>query len=273
MTERYYEIEGFDISYWQGQVDWDRVAELPYMRFVMMRAALSWGYTDPTFYRNWEEAKRIGLNRGAYHVILPTQNVTRQVENFIISVGDEDFGEMPLIIDVETTSDQYDSNGSIIMMKNRWGDALAEEIIQLRAITGKYPIIYTRKSFMDYFVSWRNEFALCPYWLAHYGYKGAPRYAPPAVPTNVPEAMVLFHQYTEGGTEFGDGKFHGLQSSGMDVNGWLKTREEYDIFFNNSTPVHVEDEDEVVDVADIPEDIIQTIRYSRSRNDGSKLMA
>lgn len=62
-------IRGLDVSKWQGNINFDLLrggAE-----FVFVKATEGFGYKDPQFDRNWSEAKRVGLPRGAYHFARP----------------------------------------------------------------------------------------------------------------------------------------------------------------------------------------------------------
>ncbi len=63
---------GIDVSRWQGNINWDAVAiNKRNVKFVGIRATISWGYVDSWFNRNWVEAKRVGIYRSAYHVVYP----------------------------------------------------------------------------------------------------------------------------------------------------------------------------------------------------------
>lgn len=60
--------KGIDVSRWQGEVDWTRVKNSG-INFVMLRATYGWGgqQRDACFNANYERAKKVGLNVGAYH--------------------------------------------------------------------------------------------------------------------------------------------------------------------------------------------------------------
>lgn len=64
-------IKGIDISSWQGSnVDFKRVKNSG-VEFVILRAGGSDGkfFTDPTYYHNYEMAKKEGLHIGAYYIV------------------------------------------------------------------------------------------------------------------------------------------------------------------------------------------------------------
>ncbi len=59
-------IRGIDVSWYNGDVNYDKVADQGYSS-VMIRIGAGKTYTDPTFDDNYKEAKRAGLLRGAYY--------------------------------------------------------------------------------------------------------------------------------------------------------------------------------------------------------------
>jgi lysozyme len=61
-------IQGIDVSYWQGDIDWLKVREAG-VHFAFIKATEGGDHLDPKFLENWEGAKRVGIARGAYHFI------------------------------------------------------------------------------------------------------------------------------------------------------------------------------------------------------------
>jgi len=65
---------GIDVSDWQGDINWQAVKGSG-VSFAMIRASVGRdngsGVTDGQFARNWREAGRVGLPRGAYHYLHP----------------------------------------------------------------------------------------------------------------------------------------------------------------------------------------------------------
>jgi lysozyme len=74
-------VLGFDISHHSKEVPWDALIEEGNV-FVIMKATEGRGFDDPAFLRNWKEAGRRGLLRGAYHVMRYGQNVRDQIQFF-----------------------------------------------------------------------------------------------------------------------------------------------------------------------------------------------
>ena len=57
-------VSGIDVSRWQGEIDWGRVAAAGY-HFAVIRATVGNYYTDPRFYENWHDAHDAGSNAHA----------------------------------------------------------------------------------------------------------------------------------------------------------------------------------------------------------------
>ena len=61
-----YPVHGIDVSRFQGEIDWRRVARSG-ISFAFIKATEGGDLKDPMFDRNWQLAAREGLARGAYH--------------------------------------------------------------------------------------------------------------------------------------------------------------------------------------------------------------
>ena len=204
---------GIDVSSHQGVIDWDKVAAFtPKVQFVFIRAGMSWGWEDPQFQRNWKEAKRVGIARGAYHVLYPGQPVARQVDKFASIVG-EDQGELAMSGDVEL---HHNVKPSAFL------PAMGEYLALISEACKRPAICYTRASFIDYYVlgngllappRWFNDH---DWWLAQYLSSGIEHVGPPILPRGVRRDRVIIHQTSEKG----DGKGAGMESFGLDLNRW-----------------------------------------------------
>lgn len=200
---------GIDVSRWQGSINWDAVAvNERKVLFSGIRATISWGYVDSWFNRNWAESKRVGIVRAAYHILYPGVSPKSQMDNFLKVVGDE-FGELPLVLDIE-------------LSHNKSPQEITNSILQCSAIietqTGKKPILYSRASFIDQYVTgthapgaWLNQY---DWWLAHYLRSGEEHAGPPALPKGVSRNRVILHQTSPAGESFG------VQSKVLDYNRW-----------------------------------------------------
>ncbi|WP_082609744.1 GH25 family lysozyme [Bosea sp. Root381] len=151
-------IHGIDVSRWQGEIDWARVKDAG-TRFAFIKATEGGDHLDPNFRRNWAEAKRHGVARGAYHFVWwcrPARDQVRWMKRHI----PRDRDALPPVLDVEW------QNGSQCTRKVSREDALEKMRIMLAALeehTGKKPIIYTDINFHEDILE--GEFNNYPYWL------------------------------------------------------------------------------------------------------------
>jgi GH25 family lysozyme M1 (1,4-beta-N-acetylmuramidase) len=70
---------GIDVSHWQGEIDWRKVAGAG-KRFVFLKATDGHDFLDPTFFRNRTGARSNGLRVGAYHFARPDPSKGDAVE-------------------------------------------------------------------------------------------------------------------------------------------------------------------------------------------------
>lgn len=68
---------GIDVSMWQGDIDFERVAASG-VDMVYIRSSLGSDYVDPYFQQNYDRARAAGLNVGFYHYV--TARTTAQAE-------------------------------------------------------------------------------------------------------------------------------------------------------------------------------------------------
>jgi GH25 family lysozyme M1 (1,4-beta-N-acetylmuramidase) len=229
---------GLDVSSHQGVINWDKVAAFtPKVRFVFIRAGQSWGWEDPQFKNNWEGAKRVGIARGAYHVLYPGQPVARQVDNFVSIVG-EDQGELAMSGDVELTHN---------VIPQAYLPTMGEYLSRISDACKRPAICYTRASFIDYYVlgnglldppRWFNDY---DWWLAHYLLSGVEHAGPPPLPRGVRRDRVIIHQTSAKG----DGLKAGMESAELDLNRWQEptarlTYAGYLAAYNEQTPPPVD---------------------------------
>lgn len=149
-------LKGIDVSRWQKEVDWDMVKAAD-ISFAFVKATQNDFSQDAYFHRNWEETKRVGIKRGAYHFFIPNASAQGQVNMFTSTVRMEP-GDMPPVLDVEVTA------------PNMSGEELRENIrIWLEGVTAYYgvkPIIYTNQ---NYYRRWlKGYFPEYTFWMARY---------------------------------------------------------------------------------------------------------
>ena len=153
-------IHGFDISHHQGHIDWNELQQLqnaPFpVRFVFMKASEGGDFSDTAFVRNFDEARRHGFIRGAYHFYNPKTDALRQADFFIRSVKLEP-GDLPPVLDIEVKGEDE-------------GQLRNDLLVWLRRIEHYYkvkPILYTSYKFKTRYLN-DSLFNSYPYWIAHY---------------------------------------------------------------------------------------------------------
>jgi lysozyme len=136
-------VQGIDVSNWQGDIDWDRVRAAG-TQFAFIKATEGGDYLDPKFKQNWLAAKRVGIPRGAYHMVYWCRAAHEQALWFILNVPN-DPDALPPVLDLEW-------NGHSRTCPKRIPVKLALEKIKImlevmETHTGKRPIIYTDITF------------------------------------------------------------------------------------------------------------------------------
>lgn len=167
---RGYEVCGIDISRYQGDIKWEKVAKFRYaeipIQFIFMKATEGNDLVDDTFYRNLTQARKYGFIVGAYHFYQPQTDPIQQADFFIHTVKLKK-GDLPPVLDVER-------NGHIV--KSIFQHDVKLWLKRIEAHYGVKPILYTSYKFkLD---NLNDEFFdRYPYWIAHYyvsslAYKG-----------------------------------------------------------------------------------------------------
>ena len=179
---------GIDVSGHQGQINWDRV-KADGVQFAFIKATEGRTFVDPTFARNWREAKRVGILRGAYHFFRTRSSLVGQQDNFARTINSADVGDLPPVIDVEIPG-----QWSHLSCPQR-NDLIINWIegVRMRLGTNVHPIIYMSSYFADDVLNNDPRLAEHPLWLAHYTTAGNPR-----VPR--PWGFHTFWQYTDRGS-------------------------------------------------------------------------
>lgn len=168
---------GIDISHHNaGDIVWDSLYVLTDKRgktirdhhlakdirpvsFVFIKATEGVSMVDKDFQRNWQDAGRSGLRRGAYHFFRSSKDGEAQARLFIKTVGDLRFKDLPPVLDIETIH----RGGS---MKKLNEEAL-KWLETIEGHYGKKPIVYTGSSFARDWLSKRITDNY-PVWIAHY---------------------------------------------------------------------------------------------------------
>ncbi len=170
---------GIDVSKYQETVDWTRLslganaagkvgskASPTYkyrqpVLFALMKSTQGTTIIDPTFKRNFAEAKRCGIIRGAYH-FLSTQSSAKQQAEYFIANTPLEAGDLPPVLDLEidkkTMAKDHDK---VVKMAKEWLAIIEKHY-------GVKPIIYT---YNNYYIDYLQGHGLdnYDYWIARYG--------------------------------------------------------------------------------------------------------
>lgn len=195
-------LKGIDVSYYQGRIDWN-AARRDGVAFAFIRVSDGVTFVDPRFEENWRNARAAGVRRGAYQFFRSNKDPVAQADLLLQAMGPLQDGDLPPVIDVESTDGQPRS--VIVAKVARWVDRVEQAL-------GVRPIIYTGPYF------WRDNvagesFGDNPLWIAHYGTEC------PLVPE--PWTRFAFHQFTDSGRVTG-------VSGNVDVNVFAGTMADLD---------------------------------------------
>ena len=156
-----YEVRGIDISHYQDRINWEKlrnasIGDAP-LSFVFIKATEGEQLADDNFNRNFSNAKRNDLIRGAYHFFVPGVDPRKQAA-FYMNVAKLEPGDLPPVLDIEKKG-------------NLTPEELRRDVkIWLEMAEGKYgvkPILYTGYKFKMQYLN-TPEFNDYPYWIAHY---------------------------------------------------------------------------------------------------------
>lgn len=209
---------GVDISTWQevepaGGTDFGKMSTLA--SFVFIKASQS-TWRDNDFATFWNNSQGV-LPRGAYHYFTWDASPRDQAAAFARYVGDTlDAGELPMVVDYECW------NG--VPERTIAASRLWEFTAHLKALTGRYPIIYTSPGYWLANGSTDASFLVCDLWIAHY-YVTAPQ-----IP--LPWLRWHFWQYSAKG----DGFAHGVESASIDLDWFNGTQAELEEYITGQDP-------------------------------------
>lgn len=163
-----YQIHGIDVSRYQGNINWPMVADMKHdntqLQFAFIKATQGLTLPDPYFKRNWEEAKKAGMIRGAYMYFHPKQSPELQAAFFAQMVGHLAPGDFHPVVDIEC-------EGEIGCERVQRSLKLCLDHLEHRY--GVKPIIYTNASYYKDYL--KDNFNAYPLWVSHYGPIDKPR--------------------------------------------------------------------------------------------------
>ncbi|MBC8053123.1 MAG: hypothetical protein H7Y13_08660 [Sphingobacteriaceae bacterium] len=152
---------GIDISRYQGEEMKFLDAKKDKLTFVICKATQGLAHIDPEFSYNWEEIRKKGFIRGAYHFYTSADDPLKQAELFLKTVSSRLATDFPLIVDVEAGG--VPSKQSKSFVQNR----LITFLKSIQKQTGRKPFIYTNNSTAKEYLQ-NSVFASYPLWIANY---------------------------------------------------------------------------------------------------------
>jgi len=144
-----YPIQGIDVSKYQGDVNWNAVADSG-VKFAWIKATEGGDHVDVKFQANWDQAKAVGIARGAYHFMYWCRSPLEEVRWFEQNVPVE-ADALPPVLDVESDSESKTCHRHLEQQQT-----IADMKVMLDEMEryfGKRPIIYTSVDFYEAILS------------------------------------------------------------------------------------------------------------------------
>jgi GH25 family lysozyme M1 (1,4-beta-N-acetylmuramidase) len=162
-------VDGIDVSYHQGAIDWVQVAAAG-KRFAFVRASAGTLTADSAYWTNRAAARGAGLAVGSYHFANPdyAANDASNEASWFLRNSAIMSGDLIPVLDLEV------SNGLDPASLTAWAQIW---LMQVSATTGVRPIIYTNPTFWSSSMADTDWFARNGYsvlWIAHWTASTAP---------------------------------------------------------------------------------------------------
>lgn len=140
---------GIDVSHYQGQINWQAVAENPDVNYVYIKATENTGLKDKMFSINLREARRAGIPVGCYHFFSPTAAPAAQLNNLTSAVPNLKEHDLIPMIDVEVKGKRTSPEE----LRRR----LKVFLKSVESYYGVKPLIYTGQNFYNNYLSGHFE--------------------------------------------------------------------------------------------------------------------
>lgn len=131
--------EGIDVSRYQGNIDWKKVAESSQISYVYLKATEGESLLDKTYLRNLEEAKKAGLSVGSYHFYSPNISWEKQFKNLTRNVVKNKQDLVPMI-DIEVRGN---------VSHTKFLQDLKTFVAKVEEFYGRKPLLYTYQNFYN----------------------------------------------------------------------------------------------------------------------------
>lgn len=152
-----YPIHGVDVSHYQGEIDWDVLADQN-IRFAYIKATEGSSYVDERFADNYVMARQTGLKVGAYHFFSFDSPGITQALNFIETVEAFD-GMLSPVVDVEF----YGNKEANPPDPEEVRPQLQAYLDAVEETYGQHPIIYATYESWELYI--KDQFDDYPLWI------------------------------------------------------------------------------------------------------------
>lgn len=149
-------LRGVDVSHHQEEIAWDSVAVKEPVDFAFVKATEGQDFVDSLFCQNWQDLRRLGIRRGAYHFFRAYGCGEDQANLFLNNV-DMEPGDLAPVLDIE----RLDGIDPEIMLQEAhiWLQKVEDRL-------GIKPIIYSNLHFYETYLA--GHFDDYPLWIARY---------------------------------------------------------------------------------------------------------
>lgn len=183
---RIQDLQGIDISHWQGTVNWKAVKD-DKINFVYLKCSEGKNWIDPTFLDHAREARYANLPVGAYHFARPDINVNQkdaveEAKHFskTLKRGFGNYGDICPVLDLEKPFPKDETVMSTSYLLS-WVDTFRSHF---EKETGHTLMLYTGIFFIRAYNNFRHPdstypLARMPLWIAFYPELASPYTAPP----------------------------------------------------------------------------------------------
>lgn len=159
-------IQGLDVSEFQGVIDWERVKAAGY-QFAMLRAGYGFGTLDQQFQRNAAECNRIGLPIGVYwfcYAISP-ETAIQEADGCINAISSYRL-DYPVCYDIEQPTITYAAENSVFYTPDL-ATRVVKSFCNRVESRGYFAMFYSNRNFLNtYFpANLSDRYAL---WYAYY---------------------------------------------------------------------------------------------------------
>ncbi len=168
-------IKGIDVSIWNGNINWNLV-KTDGIEFAMIRSSYGDGSSefinngvDEKFDYNYEEAGKVGINRGVYHYCYATsiKEAEEEAYFFLSRIKGKVF-EYPVILDIEDDKVQGHLGKKLLT-------EISKRFLEIIECNGYYVGIYSSRYWFDNFLEMK-KLSMYDTWLAEWtsnpGYAG-----------------------------------------------------------------------------------------------------